>query len=159
MTYNIIAVGKLKEAHFKSACDEYIKRMTACGGAAVTEIPEQRLPDDPSDAEISGALAKEAAAIRAKIPKNAFVVAMCIEGQKMSSETMAKKISALKSSGTSSFVFLIGGSFGLDNDLKKQAGLRLSMSDMTFPHHLARVMLLEQIYRAEKIIQGSRYHK
>lgn len=159
MTYNIIAVGKLKEAHFKSACDEYIKRMTSCGGASVIEIPEQRLPDDPSEAEIAAALAKEAAAIRAKIPKNAFVIAMCIEGQKMSSEALAKKISALKSGGASSFVFLIGGSFGLDESLKKQAGLRLSMSDMTFPHHLARVMLLEQVYRAEKIIQGSRYHK
>lgn len=159
MTYNIIAVGKLKEAHFKSACDEYLKRMSACGGAVVTEIPEQRLPDNPSDGEIAVALAKEAEAIRAKIPKNAFVVAMCIEGQKMSSEALSKKISALKSGGVSSFVFLIGGSFGLDEALKKQAGLRLSMSDMTFPHHLARVMLLEQLYRAEKIIQGSRYHK
>ncbi len=159
MTYSIIAVGKLKEAHFKSACDEYIKRMSAFGGATVVELPEQRLSDDPSAAEISAALAKEAAAIRAKIPKNAFMVAMCVEGQKISSEALAKKIAALKSGGVSGFVFLIGGSFGLDEELKRQADLRLSMSDMTFPHHLARVMLLEQLYRAEKINQGSRYHK
>lgn len=157
--YTIIAVGKLKEAHFKAACDEYIKRLGAYGGMTVIELPEQRLPDKPSTAEISAALAKEAAAIRVKIPKGAFVCAMCIEGKELSSEALAGRLSQLKSGGSSNVVFLIGGSFGLDESLKKEAGLRLSMSPMTFPHHLARVMLLEQVYRAEKIMEGSRYHK
>lgn len=157
--YTIIAVGKLKEAHFKAACDEYIKRLGAYGGMTVIELPEQRLPDKPSTAEISAALAKEAAAIRGKIPKGAFVCAMCIEGKELSSEALASRLSQLKSGGSSNVVFLIGGSFGLDESLKKEAGLRLSMSPMTFPHHLARVMLLEQVYRAEKIMEGSRYHK
>lgn len=157
--YTIIAVGKLKEAHFKAACDEYIKRLGACGGMTVIELPEQRLPDKPSAAEINAALAKEAAAIRGKIPKGAFICAMCIEGKELSSEALADRLSQLKSGGNSNVVFLIGGSFGLDEGLKKEAGLRLSMSPMTFPHHLARVMLLEQVYRAEKIMEGSRYHK
>lgn len=157
--YTIIAVGKLKEAHFKAACDEYIKRLGAYGGMTVIELPEQRLPDKPSAAEISAALAKEAAAIRGKIPKGAFICAMCIEGKELSSESLADRLSQLKSGGNSNVVFLIGGSFGLDEGLKKEAGLRLSMSPMTFPHHLARVMLLEQVYRAEKIMEGSRYHK
>ena len=124
----------------------------------MTELPETRLPEDPSPAEIKKALAAEATAIRQKLEGGA-VVAMCIEGQTCSSEALSKKLAAFALEGKSKVAFLIGGSFGLDETLKKQADWRLSMSPMTFPHHLARVMLLEQIYRACQIAEGTRYHK
>ena len=115
----------------------------------------------PSPAQIDAALEKEAAAIRAKLPPSAYVIALCVEGRMRSSEDLAAKLrSGVWGDGSSKrLVFLIGGSYGLDKALKGEANDRLSMSPMTFPHHLARVMLLEQVYRAFKINEGSSYHK
>ena len=154
----VLCVGKLKEKFYADAAAEYIKRLSRYCKIEVTELPETRLPEDPSPAEIKRALAAEANAIRQKLEGGA-VVAMCIEGQTCSSEALSKKLAAFALEGKSKVTFLIGGSFGLDETLKKQADWRLSMSPMTFPHHLARVMLLEQIYRSCQIAEGTRYHK
>ena len=155
---SILCVGKLKEKFYRDAVEEYSKRLQRFCKLEITELPETRLPEDPSPAEIKRALAAEANAIRQKLEGGA-VVAMCIEGQTCSSEALSKKLAAFALEGKSKVTFLIGGSFGLDETLKKQADWRLSMSPMTFPHHLARVMLLEQIYRACQIAEGTRYHK
>ena len=154
----VLCVGKLKEKFYADAAAEYCKRLSRYCKIEVTELPETRLLEDPSPAEIKKALAAEANAIRQKLEGGA-VVAMCIEGQTCSSEALSKKLAAFALEGKSKVTFLIGGSSGLDETLKKQADWRLSMSPMTFPHHLARVMLLEQIYRACQIAEGTRYHK
>lgn len=155
----VICVGKLKEKFYLAAVEEYAKRLSRHCTLEIVELPEQRLGDSPTAGEIQRALQTEAAAIRQKLPKGAAVIAMCVEGRLMSSEALSEQLMRLGLEGNSHLVFLIGGSFGLDEELKKQALLRLSMSPMTFPHHLARVMLLEQIYRAYQILEGSKYHK
>ena len=155
----LITVGKLKEPFYKTAAAEYEKRMKAYGGIRILELGEERLPEDPSPAQISAALKKEAAAIEQKLPKSCWFCVLTPEGKMLSSEALAEKIDSVRTGGRSELVFLIGSSFGIDEGLKRQADFRLSMSPMTFPHHLARVMVLEQLYRAESILAGSRYHK
>ena len=155
----LLTVGKLKESFYRQACDEYVKRLGAFCKLNVIELPEERLPQNPSQAQIDAALEKEAAAVRAKLPAGAVLAALCVEGKLLSSEDLAGQMARWAGSGKSSVVFLIGSSFGLAPGLKAQADLRLSMSPMTFPHHLARVMVLEQIYRAFQINAGSPYHK
>ena len=156
---HLICVGKLKENFYIQAAAEYEKRLRRLCALEITELPEQRLPDDPSPAEIRRALAAEAAAIREKLPRGGTVVALAIEGETASSEALAERLSDFAVAGRTQVTFLIGGSFGLDEELKRSAHWRLSMSPMTFPHHLARIMLLEQIYRAYQIQSGARYHK
>ena len=156
---SLICVGKLKEPFYAAAVAEYQKRLTRHCKLEILELPEQRLGDDPSPAEIEQALACEAAVIEEKLPRSATLIAMCIEGKLLSSTELSETITRLGATGSSQLVFLIGGSFGLHPRIKEQAALRLSMSPMTFPHHLARVMLLEQIYRAYQIAGGSKYHK
>ena len=155
----VLCVGKLKEKFYQEAAAEYVKRLGRHCKLDVVELPESRLPEDPSPAEIQRALAAEAAAIREKLPRGGAVIALCIEGTELSSEALSKKLTQLASAGASQLTFLIGGSFGLHPRVKQRADLRLSMSPMTFPHHLARVMLLEQLYRAYQIDAGTRYHK
>ena len=155
----ILCVGKLKEKFYLEAAAEYAKRLQRHCRLEILELPEQRLPEDPSPAEIDAALEKEAAAVREKLPKGCALTATCIEGQLLSSEALSRRLMDFSLAGKSHLVFLIGGSFGLHPSLKAQADLRLSMSPMTFPHHLARVMLLEQLYRAFQIQEGTRYHK
>lgn len=155
----ILCVGKLKEKHFAAACAEYQKRLSAFCKLTVTELPEVRLPEHPSQAQIDAALAREGEAILAKLPKGGKVVALCVEGELLSSPQLARQMAAWAVEGTSQLSFLIGGSFGLAEGVKARAHLRLSMSPMTFPHHLARIMLLEQIYRAYQISAGTKYHK
>lgn len=155
----VICVGKLKERFYIDAAAEYVKRLGRYCKLELMELPEQRLPESPSPAEIARALSREAEAIRAKLPAAAAVVAMCIEGKLRSSEELAALLEDAGSSGEKCLAFVIGSSFGLDEGLKKDAWVRLSMSPMTFPHHLFRVMLLEQLYRGFKINEGSSYHK
>ena len=155
----LICVGKLKETFYKDACAEYVKRLSAYCKLTVVEMPEVKLSKDPTLGEITNALAREADAIRAKIPSNSQVAALCVEGRMYSSQELAQLFPALGHSPDRHMVFLIGGSYGLHPSIKAEAQLQLSMSPMTFPHHLARVMLLEQIYRAFKINEGSSYHK
>ena len=155
----ILCVGKLKEKFYTDAAAEYVKRLGRFCKMEIVELPEERLPEAPSPAQIEAALSKEADAIRAKLPPSAAVIAMCVEGKPLSSEQLAKLMADTATQGQSHLVFLIGGSFGLHPSVKALAFFRLSMSPMTFPHHLARVMLLEQIYRGYQINAGSRYHK
>ncbi len=156
---SVICVGKLKEKFYAQATAEYAKRLSRFCKLEILELPESRLSDSPSPAEISQALAAEAALIEAKLPKGGALIAMCIEGEELSSPQLAEKMRQFALSGVSSLTFLIGGSVGLSPAIKAQADFRLSMSPMTFPHHLARVMLLEQIYRAYQINAGTKYHK
>ena len=155
----ILCVGKLKEKFYIEASAEYLKRLQRHCKCEIIELPESRLPEDPSPAEKQKALSTEAAAIREKLPRGGAVIAMCIEGKLLSSEDLSKKLEQLAVSGKTQLTFLIGGSFGLHQSIKDMADLKLSMSPMTFPHHMARVMLLEQIYRAYQISDGTRYHK
>ena len=155
----VLCVGKLKEKFYIDAAAEYAKRLSRFCKLELVELPEERLPEDPSPAQIEAALWKEAAAIRAKLPAGAALIALCVEGELRSSEALARQMAAWAGQGVSQLVFLIGGSFGLHPSIKGSAKLRLSMSPMTFPHHLARVMVLEQIYRAYQINAGTRYHK
>ena len=155
----VLCVGKLKEKFYIDACAEYQKRLTRHCKLELIELSEQRLSDDPSEGEIAAALAKEADAIEEKLPKGGALVALYVEGKPLSSEQLSGALSRYASQGASQVTFLIGGSFGLAERVKARADLRLSMSPMTFPHHLARVMLLEQLYRAYQIQSGTRYHK
>ncbi len=157
MTVNFVAMGKLKERYFREACAEYQKRLGAFAKVAVREPEPVDLPHDPSSAQIEKALCREAELIRAQAA--GFTVAMCVEGKTMSSEELAAKLEGLGNGGTSTVSFIVGSSFGLDESLKRECGLRLSMSPMTFPHGLARVMLFEQVYRAFSIMNNSKYHK
>ena len=155
----LICVGKLKEKFYKDACAEYAKRLSSYCKLTLIEIPEVKLSRTPSLGEITSALAREGEAIRAKIPPNSRVAALCVEGRMRSSEELPRMFPIPGHSSDKHMVFLIGGSYGLHPSIKAEANTQLSMSPMTFPHHLARVMLLEQIYRAFKISEGSSYHK
>ena len=155
----VLCVGKLKEKFYLDAVAEYVKRLSRFCKLEIIELPEQRLPQTPSEGEIAQALDREAALIESRIWPGAAVIAMCVEGKTMSSEQLADYFSRLTVSGTSKICLLIGGSCGLSERVKQRAALRLSMSPMTFPHHLARVMVLEQVYRALNIAAGGKYHK
>lgn len=159
LTVNIICVGNLKEKYLKDAVDEYKKRLSAFCKFDIIEIAEQRLSDKPSESEINSALEKEAEKIMQKVPKGSAVIPMAIEGKQLSSEKLADTVSDFALKGFSSISFIIGSSFGLSQNIKSKANLLLSMSKMTFPHQLARVMLCEQIYRAFGIINHIKYHK
>ena len=155
----VLCVGKLKEKFYIDAAAEYVKRLQRHCKLELIELPEQRLPDDPSSAEIQKALRAEGDAIREKLPKGGAVIALCIEGKPCSSQELSRRMADLAVQGKTQLTFLIGGSVGLDEELKRRADWRLSMSPMTFPHHMARIMLLEQIYRAYQIADGTKYHK
>ena len=159
LSIHLICVGKLKEKFYREAVEEYTKRLSAYCKLNLVELPEVKLSQNPSQGEIQSALDKEGAAIRAKIPQNASVIAMCVEGKTRSSEELAALVRTWEQNAAKHLVFVIGGSYGLHPSIKEEAWVRLSMSPMTFPHHLARVMVLEQIYRAFKINEGSSYHK
>ena len=155
----LITMGKLKEKFYLSAAGEYEKRLKGYCRFQILELPEFRLPENPSPAEIAAGLEREAETIFAKIPKGSWFCVLTPEGKVISSEALADKIRDVKLSGKSSACFLIGSSFGMSPRVKAAADFQLSMGPMTFPHHLARIMVLEQLYRAEAIQAGSKYHK
>ena len=152
MNVQIIAVGTLKESYWKAACQEYAKRLSRFGKLQIIEVPEA-VRGTHQDMQ------KEGAAIATKIKNGSYVVALCVEGKPMSSEKFAHTLQDAGLRGFGSVTFIIGGSDGLSEDVKSLSHLRFSFSEMTFPHQLMRVILLEQIYRAEKIIAGENYHK
>ena len=158
LSVKIITVGKLKEKEFEALCNEYLKRIRGFCKIEIEEIPETRLPDTPSQAQIDAALDTEAKLILKSVPNDAYVIPMCIEGKQISSTELAAKLNmiALK---TSKLIFIIGGSNGLSDLVKNRGDFLLSFSKMTFAHHLFRVMLLEQIYRGFSINAGRSYHK
>lgn len=155
----LIVLGSLKEKYMKDFSSEYEKRLSAFCKLTVTEINPVKLSDNPSQKEIDNALLKEAKQIQDKMLPNSYVFSMCIEGKAISSEALSQKISDIALSGKSNIVFIIGSSFGLAKEVKNSSDFKLSMSPMTFPHKLARIMLLEQIYRAFSIANNGKYHK
>lgn len=157
LTVNIICIGKLKEAYLRDAQVEYQKRLGAFCKLNIIELNESKLPNDPSDALIQKGMEIEAETILSKL--KGYVVPLCIEGKILSSEELASKMSDISLNGTSEISFIIGGSFGLSDAVKQKADFKLSMSKMTFPHQLARVMLLEQVYRGFQINANGKYHK
>ncbi len=159
LSVTIACVGKLKEAYWRDACAEYAKRLSAFCRLQIVEVAEERLPDTPSAAQIAAGLEAEGERLLSRIPAGAAVVALCIEGKGYTSEALSEQLSQWTVDGVSHVVFVIGGSFGLSPKVKHQARVRLSMSGMTFPHQMARVMLLEQTYRALQIAAGGKYHK
>lgn len=157
-TIQIIALGKCKESYLREACREYEKRLSRFCRLQIVELEPAVLPQNPSEKEIAAALEKEGAELLRRI--KGYIVAMCIEGKMLDSPGLAQKISMAASGGENGAVtFLIGSSYGLSPAVKQRADFRLSMSPMTFPHQLARVMLLEQIYRSYQITYGAKYHK
>ena len=156
---NFIVLGKLKEKYMKEFAAEYEKRLSGYCKLTVTELEPVKLSDNPSEQEIKNALSKETQMIKAKIPKNSFVFSMCIEGKQMSSEEFSKKLEDIALTGKNNITFIIGSSFGLSDEIKQMSDYKFSMSKMTFPHKLARIMLTEQVYRALSISNNGKYHK
>ena len=159
MSTTILCVGKMKEKAYRQMADEYLKRLSRYGKYEETEIPDLPEPAGAGEALEEQLKAKEGEAILAKIRPGDRVIAMTIGGKRRTSEELAKHLEEMKVGGVGRTVFVIGGSLGLGKNVLERADEELSMSPMTFPHQLARVMLLEQLYRAEKIIAGERYHK
>ena len=159
LTVTLICIGKLKEKYLRDACAEYEKRLGAFCKLSIIELSEYKLPDNPSESDVRRCIEKEGETILAKVPKGSFVIPMCIEGKQYSSPALAKELERLSVAGQSGVTFVIGGSYGLSDEVKNIGKLRLSMSEMTFPHQLARVMLLEQIYRCFQINSNGKYHK
>ncbi len=158
MTINIICVGKIKEEFFKNAAAEYEKRLSRFCNINIYNLPDKSIPDNPSDAQCESVLKAEGDLILKKIGKSDTVICLCIEGKMLSSEELSKKIKEIQNY-SSTIDFIIGGSLGLSDEVKKRADFKLSLSPMTFPHNLARIMLTEQIYRAFKINNNESYHK
>ena len=159
MNCTILCVGKLKERYWSEACSEYLKRLSAYCRPQVIELAEVRLPDSPSPAQIERALRQEGEALLQRVPAGSLLISLCIEGERFSSEALSQALARYAIGGVGSFTFAVGGSFGLSEQVKSRSALQLSMSGMTFPHTLARVMLLEQLYRAFSIQAHTKYHK
>lgn len=158
MNINIIAIGKLKEKYWRDACEEYLKRLGAYCNINIVELKEAKLLGEGEKAELQ-VIEEEGEDILQRLDGKAFVIALDVRGKKFSSEQLAEKIDSLALDGKSDVSFIIGGSLGLSKAVLDRADLRLSFSDMTFPHQMMRVILLEQIYRAFKINRGETYHK
>ena len=158
LSVKIITVGTLKESYLREAVAEYSKRLSAFCKLSVIQLKESKLPDSPSDKEIEAALDAEAKAILSEISPRSYKIAMCVEGKQMPSEKLAATLERI-SGQTSEVCFIIGSSFGLSDKVKSAADMRLSVSELTFPHQLLRVMLLESVYRAFTITAGTKYHK
>ena len=157
---NIICIGKIKEKYFTDAIAEYSKRLSAFCRLNIIELAEERIRSNtPSEAQIAEVIEAEGKRILQKISQSDYVAAMCIEGKMLSSEELAHTLDNVAVAGKSTVDFVIGGSYGLSESVKRRADFRLSMSRMTFPHQLARVILLEQVYRAFEISTGGKYHK
>lgn len=159
MKITVLCVGKIKEKFFADAIKEYSKRLRRYCKLEIVEVADEKTPDGASDLVVSQIKDKEAERMEKYLPDSSYVIALAIEGKKLTSEKLAEKIDTLGITGTSHLVFLIGGSLGMSDRLLKRADYLLSFSDMTFPHQLMRVILLEQIYRSYRIIHGEPYHK
>ena len=154
----VITVGNLKEAYWRDAIAEYEKRLGAFCKPEILQLKEARLSDNPSVGEIQAALADEGKRILAAISPRAYKIAMCVEGQQFSSEELAQKLDGVLAT-TGSLCLIIGSSYGLSDEVKRSCDLRLSVSKLTFPHQMMRVLLLEMLYRCFGILKGTKYHK
>ncbi|MDG5789436.1 23S rRNA (pseudouridine(1915)-N(3))-methyltransferase RlmH [Evansella sp. AB-P1] len=157
MNISIVTVGKLKEKYLKQGIDEYLKQLSIYANVQVVEVPDEKAPENMSDLEMEQVKVKEGERILAKLSTDTYVIALAIEGKKWSSERLAKELDQLATYGKSKIAFVIGGSVGLSSDVLKRAQAHLSFSDMTFPHQLMRLILVEQIYRAFRINRGDGY--
>ena len=153
-----ITLGTLKESYLREAAAEYEKRLGAFCKMQIVQLKEEKLSDDPSDGEIRQALEREAQKIMSEIPQRSYRVAMCVEGKQLSSEELADKLAEI-SERYGEVCFIIGSSHGLSDSVKNACDLRLSVSKLTFPHQLMRVLLLEAVYRGFNIMRGTKYHK
>ena len=158
-TVNLIYVGYIRENYLLAAAAEYEKRLSAYCRLVCTELKEEKLPDEPSQAQIDAAIKKEGERILAVLPQKSKKIALCVEGKQISYEEFSSLLKTAENSGFSQISFIIGGAFGLSEEVKKVCDFRLSLSKMTFTHRIARILLLEQIYRAENIAAGGKYHK
>ena len=159
LNVTILAVGKIKEKFLSDAIDEYSKRLGRYCRLEIIRVKDDPTPDNPTDKERDIVLKREGERLIEKIPKGAYIIPLCIEGKQKSSEEFAKIMSDIPSGGKSEVVFIIGGSMGLWDRIKDMADIKLSFSNMTFPHQLMCVILLEQLYRAFNISGGGKYHK
>lgn len=159
MRVTLLAVGKLKERYLCDGCQEYIKRLRPFCQFQLVELPEYRLPESPSSADIAVGLKKEGESILQKLPAGSVGIALCVEGRPLTSEQFAEAFARYAADGKSHLAFIIGGSHGLDGRVKAACGLRLSLSAMTFPHQIARMLVLEQVYRGFSILHNAKYHK
>ena len=159
MKINIICVGKLKEKYLRDGIDEYSKRISRFADIRITELDDEKIPDRASPAIEEKIKNTEGEKILSKIANDDYAIALCVEGKQLSSEKFAKKLSDIMLDGKSTIDFIIGGSLGLSDEVKKRSDFRLSFSEMTFPHQLMRLILTEQIYRAFKINANEQYHK
>ncbi|UAL47423.1 23S rRNA (pseudouridine(1915)-N(3))-methyltransferase RlmH [Sutcliffiella horikoshii] len=159
MNISIITIGKLKEKYLKQGINEYLKRLSAYAKIEIVELPDEKAPEQLSEAEMEQVKNKEGERILAKISDDTHVIALAIEGKQRSSQELAKEMDKLATYGKSKVAFVIGGSLGLSGDVMKRANDTLSFSKMTFPHQLMKLILLEQVYRGFRINRGEPYHK
>lgn len=159
LSVNIICIGKLKEKYWADAIKEYSKRLSVFCKFSVIELSEYKVNDNPSEKQIDFVLKEEGKSILSRIKSDDYCAALCIEGKIISSKELSGLISEVPLTGKSTVNFIIGGSWGLSDDVKNRSNVKISMGKMTFPHQLARVMLSEQIYRAFQISSGGKYHK
>ncbi|MCU9613454.1 23S rRNA (pseudouridine(1915)-N(3))-methyltransferase RlmH [Caldibacillus lycopersici] len=159
MRISIVSVGKLKEKYLKQGIDEYLKRMSAYAKVEIIEVPDEKAPENMSEAEMQEVKRKEGERILSHISQDSYVITLEIGGKLLSSEQLAEKIDELATYGKSKIAFIIGGSLGISNEVQKRSDFALSFSKMTFPHQLMRLILLEQVYRSFRINRGEPYHK
>lgn len=159
MNISIITVGKLKEKYLKQGINEYLKRLTPFAKVEIVEVPDEKAPEQLSEAEMEQVKGREGERILSKLSTDTYVITLEINGKILSSEQLAKQLDQLATYGKSKIAFIIGGSLGLSREVEKRSDLALSFSKMTFPHQLMRLILLEQVYRAFKINRGEPYHK
>lgn len=158
MRFYVICIGKLKDAYLRDGVAEFVKRMRPYGGITITELNESKIGDKPSDADRKQVVIEEGERLLKNVPKNAYTVLLDVYGKTMSSEDLAKTIAKLEVDGVSDMAFIVGGAFGVSDELRRSVNYKLSFSPMTFTHQMVRLLLVEQIYRASKINRNEPYH-
>lgn len=158
MRFYVICIGKLKDAYLRDGVAEFVKRMRPYGGITITELNESKIGDKPSDADRKQVVIEEGERLFKNVPKNAYTVLLDVYGKTMSSEDLAKTVAKLEVDGVSDMAFIVGGAFGVSDELRRSVNYKLSFSPMTFTHQMVRLLLVEQIYRASKINRNEPYH-
>lgn len=158
MRFYVICIGKLKDAYLRDGVAEFVKRMRPYGGITITELNESKIGDKPSDADRKQVVIEEGERLLKNVSKNAYTVLLDVYGKTMSSEDLAKTVAKLEVDGVSDMAFIVGGAFGVSDELRRSVNYKLSFSPMTFTHQMVRLLLVEQIYRASKINRNEPYH-
>ena len=158
MKFHVVCIGKLKDTYLRDGVAEFVKRMRSYGGIAITELNESKIGDKPSDADRKQVVIEEGQRLLKAVPKSAYTVLLDVYGKTMSSEQLAAMVSQLEVDGISDMAFIIGGAFGVSDELRQAVKYKLSFSPMTFTHQMVRLLLVEQIYRSAKINRNEPYH-